>query len=71
MSNPKEMAEHSVQFLQEVWIELKKVHWPSWQETRAATIVVELVVFIIAAFLGGVDFVLSQVVQRLLAPRLS
>jgi hypothetical protein len=29
-----------VEFLQECWIELKKVHWPSRKETQAATIVV-------------------------------
>ena len=61
------MVDQSVTFLQEVWIELKKVHWPSWTETRAATLVVILVVFILATFLGIVDLVLSQIVQRLLA----
>ena len=71
VANPKELAERSVHFLQEVWTELKKVHWPSLRETRAATVVVILVVFVIAAFLGAVDFALSQVVEKLLSPRLS
>jgi preprotein translocase subunit SecE len=71
MANAKEWVDQSVQFFREVWIELKKVHWPSWKETRAATIVVVVVVMVFALFLGLVDFGLSHVIQRLLAPRLS
>jgi preprotein translocase subunit SecE len=71
MANAKEWVDQSVQFFREVWIELKKVHWPSWKETRAATIVVVVVVMVFALFLGLVDFSLSHAIQRLLAPRLS
>jgi preprotein translocase subunit SecE len=71
MANAKEMVDQSVQFLQEVWSELKKVHWPSWRETRAATLVVLIAVIVFALFLGVVDYSLSHVVQRLLMPRLS
>lgn len=71
MANIKETKDQSVQFLQEVWIELKKVHWPSWKETRSATLVVVVVVMFFAVFLGLVDFGLSQIVQRLIAPRIS
>ena len=67
MANAKEWVDRSVQFFREVWIELKKVHWPSWKETRAATIVVVVVVMVFALFLGLVDFSLSHVIQRLLA----
>jgi preprotein translocase subunit SecE len=71
MANAKEWVDQSVQFFREVWIELKKVHWPSWKETRAATVVVVVVVMVFALFLGLVDFSLSHAIQRLLAPRLS
>jgi preprotein translocase subunit SecE len=71
MGNAKEWVDQSIQFFKEVWIELKKVHWPTWKETRAATIVVVVVVTVFAIFLGLMDFTLSHVVQRLLAPRLS
>jgi preprotein translocase subunit SecE len=71
MENAKEWVDQSVQFFREVWIELKKVHWPSWKETRAATIVVVVVVMVFALLLGLLDFGLSHVIQRLLAPRLS
>jgi preprotein translocase subunit SecE len=71
MANAREWVDQSIQFFKEVWIELKKVHWPTWKETRAATIVVVVVVTVFAIFLGLMDFTLSHVVQRLLAPRLS
>ena len=71
MISVKEKVDHSMQFLQEVWAELRKVVWPSWAETRAATIVVVVLVVFVSLFLGLVDFTLSQIVERLLAPRLS
>ncbi len=55
-----------VAFLQEAWIELKKVHWPSRAETQATTLVVILVVLVVGTYLGAVDWVLSNFVQRLL-----
>jgi preprotein translocase subunit SecE len=71
MGNAREWLDQSIQFFKEVWIELKKVHWPSWKETRAATIVVVVVVMIFAVFLGLVDFGLSHLIQRLLVTRVS
>ena len=71
MVGVKEMKDQSVQFLQEVWIELKKVYWPTWKETRAATIVVVIIVLFFALYLGLVDFALSQIVQRLIAQPIS
>lgn len=71
MASVKERVDQSVQFLQEVWGELRKVVWPTWAESRAATIVVLALVAFVSLFLGLVDFTLSQIVERLLAPRLS
>jgi preprotein translocase subunit SecE len=56
----------SMNFLQEVWAELKKVHWPTRTETYAATAVVIAVVVIVGLFLGSVDFVISQAIQLIL-----
>jgi preprotein translocase subunit SecE len=67
----KEKFDQAKQFLQEVYGELRKVVWPSWRETRAATIVVLVLVALVSVFLGLVDFTLSQIVERLLSPRLS
>lgn len=71
MTSVKEKVDQSVQFLQEVWGELRKVVWPTWAESRAATIVVLALVAFVSLYLGLVDFTLSQIVERLLAPRLS
>ncbi len=57
----------SVQFLREVRVELKKVTWPNRKQTAGSTVVVIILVFILAAFLGLVDFSLSKLVQVVLA----
>ena len=62
----RDIVPRSVTFLQEVWAELKKVHWPARNETYAATAVVLVIVGIAALYLGTVDFILSQVVQLVL-----
>jgi preprotein translocase subunit SecE len=62
----REAVPRSVTFLQEVWAELKKVHWPGRKETYAATLVVLVIVAIVALFLGTVDFALFKAVQLIL-----
>jgi preprotein translocase subunit SecE len=62
----REAGPRSVTFLQEVWAELKKVHWPGRKETYAATLVVLVIVSIVALFLGTVDFALFRAVQLIL-----
>ena len=62
----REAVPRSATFLQEVWAELKKVHWPNRRETYAATAVVLAIVAMIALYLGTVDFALSQFVRVIL-----
>ncbi|MGB7576241.1 MAG: preprotein translocase subunit SecE [Thermodesulfobacteriota bacterium] len=62
----KEKFEAAKQFLREVKTELKKVTWPSRKDTLSGTAVVLVAVFIIAVFLGIVDFGLSSLVKQLL-----
>ncbi|MBF0235141.1 MAG: preprotein translocase subunit SecE [Desulfamplus sp.] len=59
--------QRGIQFLREVQAELKKVTWPNRKHTAGATVVVIILVFIIAAFLGLVDVTLSKLVQVVLA----
>jgi preprotein translocase subunit SecE len=61
------VIQKGMQFLREVRVELKKVTWPNRKQTAASTVVVIVLVFIIAAFLGLVDFSLSKLVQVVLA----
>lgn len=55
-----------VQFVKEAKIELKKVKWPTRKELIDSTKVVLTTSFILAAFIGGIDFVLSQLITSLL-----
>lgn len=66
INKARDVVPRSMTFLQEVWAELKKVHWPSRKETYAATAVVLVVVTLVALFLGVVDFVVSQLIQLIL-----
>ncbi len=61
-----ELLRRSVLFLREVQVELGKVHWPSRKETYAATLVVLLLTFLMAAYLGVVDFAVSRVLRMFL-----
>lgn len=54
------------QFIREAKVELKKVAWPSRKQTIGSTVVVLILVFAIAAFLGLADMVLAQIVRWVL-----
>jgi preprotein translocase subunit SecE len=54
-----------VQFLQEVIGELKKVTWPTREETMKLTAVVIALSVIVGIFIGGLDAILVQA-QRIL-----
>lgn len=49
-------------YLREVRAELRKVNWPNFQELTSYTTVVLVTVLIVAAFIGVVDLVVSQIV---------
>ena len=53
-------------FLTEVKQELKKVTWPSKDETIGTTVVVLVLVVLISAFLGVVDISLSKVMKLII-----
>lgn len=55
----KQPIARSREFLEECWAELRKVHWPTREETRAATIAVIVGVVVVAVYLGAIDMVLS------------
>lgn len=48
-------------------IELRKVSWPSWKETRTTSMVVLGFVAVMAILLGVVDLVLSSVMRMILS----
>ena len=54
------------EFVQDVLVEFRKVTWPSRQELVNSTAVVIVVTIVLAFFLGGVDIVLTRLVERIL-----
>jgi preprotein translocase subunit SecE len=56
----------AVAFVSEAWQELKKVTWPGRRETISTTIVVIILVFLIAAYLGLVDMGLSSLLHKVM-----
>jgi len=53
----------SAEFLKGVRSEARQVTWPAWSDTRKATTVVVIFTVVCAGFLGGVDFLLSRLVE--------
>ncbi|MFY2762445.1 preprotein translocase subunit SecE [Arenimonas sp. MALMAid1274] len=54
------------EFASESMFELRKVVWPTTQETRRITGVILVVVIIVSLILSGFDFVISRLIQLLL-----
>jgi len=51
-------------FLRDTLDELRKVVWPTPAELYRYTLVVVITVFVIAGFIGAVDFGLSEIARR-------
>lgn len=51
-----------IDYFKEVKVELRKVSWPSREQTKKYTIMVIVVSFIVGLYLTGLDYVLSKVV---------
>ncbi|MGC9490664.1 MAG: preprotein translocase subunit SecE [Thermovirgaceae bacterium] len=51
-------------FIREARAELKKVTWPSRQQVWYSTLIVIAVTFLVAAYLGVVDLLLTGVFSR-------
>ncbi|HAG22015.1 MAG: Preprotein translocase, SecE subunit [Synergistales bacterium 54_9] len=52
-------------FIREARAELKKVTWPSRQQVWYSTLIVIAVTFMVAAYLGLVDLLLTAVFSRI------
>jgi len=53
-------------FLKEARVELKKVTWPTREETIRNTAAVILISIVIAVFLGGLDYVFQFILNNFL-----
>jgi len=66
MERIKRIFQKVMQFLSEAKIELKKVTWPTPKQTLASTSVVIIIVFIVAIYLGIIDYILAKLVKYIL-----
>ncbi len=53
-----------VTFLKEVRLEMKKVNWPTREQTIKHTLIVIGVCVVVAAFLGGLDLLYTTLLNR-------
>jgi len=50
-------------FFKEVYVELRKTNWLSRKEVLRYTLIILAVTIVVAAFLGGLDFVFSEALK--------
>ena len=55
-----------VQFISEVIAELKKVTWPTREETIKLTVMVVVISFVVGGFIGGLDILLVKITSLIL-----
>jgi len=67
MDKLKSYLNQGVSFVQEAWIELSKVHYPSPKETIQVTILVVALSFVMALWLGLIDLGATRIVRALLS----
>ena len=53
-------------FLNQVYLEMNKVSWPSYSELRGSTYLIIIFFLVFALFLFGVDWVIQKLVRVLL-----
>lgn len=51
-------------FFKEVYVEMKKVSWLSKKDVIKYTIIVLVVTIIVSLFLGGLDYIFSQILKK-------
>ncbi|MEK7562428.1 MAG: preprotein translocase subunit SecE [Patescibacteria group bacterium] len=51
-------------FFKEVWVEMKRVNWLSNKDVLRYTLIVLAVTVIVAAFLGGLDFIFTEIIKK-------
>jgi preprotein translocase subunit SecE len=59
-----QLPQKAITFLKEVRIELKRVTWLTRQEAVKRTLMVIGLTLAVAAFLGGLDFLFSYLLNR-------
>ncbi|MEK7072300.1 MAG: preprotein translocase subunit SecE [Patescibacteria group bacterium] len=55
-----------IQYIKDSKNEVKKVTWPTRKEIKQHTILVIIISLAVAAFLGLVDMILTQVIEKII-----
>jgi len=59
--------QRAARFLKEAWVEVRyKASWPSWSELKKSTAVVIFAVAVVGIWIGGLDWILSEITKPLL-----
>ena len=53
-------------FFKEVWVEMKRVSWLSQKDVLRYTFIVLGITIGVAIFLGGLDYIFTEVIKRLI-----
>lgn len=53
-------------FFKEVWVEMKRVSWLSRKEILKYTGIVLVATIVVAIFLGGLDYIFTEIIKRFL-----
>jgi len=60
-----ELPQKIVTFFKEVKMEMKKVNWPTKKETIRYTLIVIGISIAVAIYLGGLDFIFTTILNKL------
>ncbi len=60
----KNLLDKIITFLKEARVELKKVNWPTKQETIKHTLIIIGISLGVAIFLGGLDFIFTWLIRK-------
>jgi preprotein translocase subunit SecE len=53
-------------FFRDVWAEMRRVSWLSQKDIFKYTLIVLALTIVVAAFLGGLDFIFTSIVKSLI-----
>ena len=53
-------------FFKEVWVEMKRVSWLSKNDVLRYTLIVLGVTIAVALFLGGLDYIFTEIIKKLI-----
>ncbi len=62
--NINRLPKKTISFLKEVRVEMKKVTWPTREETIKYTLIVIGTSAVVAVFLGGLDFIFTWLLNK-------